>query len=341
MEGHAAPPAEGGPPEPQGTRPPAPQHPTALPVHGCSPPHGAAVAGPPHPHPKTTPTSRRRTCPASSDASSAPSTTFSKGTHASWSRYGHPPGNPLARTAETTPPHQHQHAQVTRESARTRPVPKPAPLFSLLPGPSILRPPPKPRALRRPPQPSPPPPTPQPPPPQPTHPPSPPRPHPALHPPSRGGNLPKRAPKPVPTASNPAAAKADALTRPAPATRPKPNTAAKQPPEPVGAPRPQPAAKPEPKRKPGATTAARARPPEDVLYDVRPQPSQARRKHRPARRPPTVADASATTFMAERAAAEARRTSTRHLSKPAPQADSPPPTGPDRCQGPPAASPPP
>ena len=43
------------------------------------------------------------------------------------------PHSPRARTAETTPPHcrkhlrRHQHAQVTRESARTRPVPKPAP----------------------------------------------------------------------------------------------------------------------------------------------------------------------------------------------------------------------
>ena len=77
---------------------------------------------------KTTPTSWRRTCPASSDASSATPTTSSKRTHTSWSRYGHPPGNPRARTAETTPPHRHmhlhrhQHAQVTRESARTRPV---------------------------------------------------------------------------------------------------------------------------------------------------------------------------------------------------------------------------
>ena len=57
--------------------------------------------------------------------------------------------------------------------------------------------------------------------------------------------------------------------------------------------------------------------------------------------PPTVTDAAATTFMAERAAAEARRTSSRHLSKPAPQAHGPPPTSPERRQGPPAASPPP
>ena len=45
--------------------------------------------------------------------------------------------------------------------------------------------------------------------------------------------------------------------------------------------------------------------------------------------------------MAERAAAEAQRTSNRHLSKPAPQAQGPPPTGPDRRHGPPAASLPP
>ena len=32
--------------------PSAPDHPTALPVHGGSPPHSAAVAGPRHPHPK-------------------------------------------------------------------------------------------------------------------------------------------------------------------------------------------------------------------------------------------------------------------------------------------------
>ena len=45
--------------------------------------------------------------------------------------------------------------------------------------------------------------------------------------------------------------------------------------------------------------------------------------------------------MAERAAAEARRTSSRHLSKPAPQAHGPLPTKPEQRQGPPAASPPP
>ena len=88
---------------------------------------------------------------------SAPSTTSRKRTHMSWSRYGHPPGNPPARTAETTPAHRHlhlhwhQHAEVTRESARTCPVPEPAPSSSLLAGPSILRPPPQPRALLRPP----------------------------------------------------------------------------------------------------------------------------------------------------------------------------------------------
>ena len=152
---------------------------------------------------------------------------------------------------------------------------------------------------------------------------------------------PKRAPIPAPTANNPAAAKAHTPTRPTPATHLKPKTAAKQPPKPVGAPREQPAAKPKPKFKPGATTAARARPPEDVLYDIRAQPSQARRQQRPARRPPTVIDAAATTFIEERAAAEARRTSSRHLSKSAPQAHGPPPTRQERRQGPPAASPPP
>ena len=82
----------------------------------------------------------------------------------------------------------------------------------------------------------------------------------------------------------------------------------------------------------------RARLPEDVLYDIQPQPSQAQRQQRPARRPTTVTDATATTFMAERAAAEAQRTSSRHLPKPAPQAQGPPPTGPERRQGLPAAS---
>ena len=48
-EGHAVPPAEGGPPKPKETHPPTPHHPTALPVHGGSLPHGAAVAGPAHP----------------------------------------------------------------------------------------------------------------------------------------------------------------------------------------------------------------------------------------------------------------------------------------------------
>ena len=45
--------------------------------------------------------------------------------------------------------------------------------------------------------------------------------------------------------------------------------------------------------------------------------------------------------MAERAAVEAQRPSSRHPLKPAPQADGPPPTGPEQRQGPPAASPPP
>ena len=36
MGGHAAPPAEGSPPKPQGTQPPPPHHPTALPMHGGS-----------------------------------------------------------------------------------------------------------------------------------------------------------------------------------------------------------------------------------------------------------------------------------------------------------------
>ena len=71
------------------------------------------------------------------------------------------------------------------------------------------------------------------------------------------------------------------------------------------------------------------------------RPSQTGWQQRPARRPPTVTDAAATTFMVERAAAEARRTSSHLHSKPAPQAHRPPPTGPEQRQGQPAASPPP
>ena len=56
--GHAAPPAEGSPPKPQGTHPPTPHHPTTMPVHGGSPPHDAAVARPRHPHPKLPPPHR-------------------------------------------------------------------------------------------------------------------------------------------------------------------------------------------------------------------------------------------------------------------------------------------
>ena len=101
------------------------------------------------------------------------------------------------------------------------------------------------------------------------------------------------------------------------------------------------AAKPKPKPKPCAATAAQARPLKDVLYDIQPKPSQAQRQQRPARRPPTVTDAAATTVMAVRAAVEARRTSFRHLSKPPPQANGQPPTRPERRQGPPTAAPPP
>ena len=39
------------PPKPLGTHPPTPHNPNALPIHGGSPPHGAAVAGPRHPDP--------------------------------------------------------------------------------------------------------------------------------------------------------------------------------------------------------------------------------------------------------------------------------------------------
>ena len=189
-------PSKGRPPQTAGDPAPHDPPPYSSAHTGWQPASWRCSGRAPTDEPKTIPTSRRRTCPASRSASSAPSTTSSKRTHSSCSRYGQPPDNPRARTAEITPPHRHmhvhrhQHAQVTRESARTRPVPEPAPSFSLLAGPSILRPPPQPRALGRPPRPSPPPLTPQPQPPQPPHPPPPPHPHPALHPTKRGGNLP-------------------------------------------------------------------------------------------------------------------------------------------------------
>ena len=82
-------------------------------------------------------------------------------------------------------------------------MPEPAPSFSLVAGPSILRPPPQPRTLGCLPRPPPPPWIPQPPPPQPPHPPPPPRLHPALHPPNRGGNLPKGPPNPSPPRATP------------------------------------------------------------------------------------------------------------------------------------------
>ena len=55
VEGHPASQAEGGPPEPHGIRPPTPDHHTALRIHGGSPPHDPAMAGPRHPHPKLRP----------------------------------------------------------------------------------------------------------------------------------------------------------------------------------------------------------------------------------------------------------------------------------------------
>ena len=121
-------------------------------------------------------------------------------------------------------------------------------------------------------------------------------------PPKPRGTPPKRASKSVPTARNPATAKAHAPAKSPPAARPKTKTAAKQPSKPVGAPRPQPAAGARPQPKPGATTTARAQPSEDVLYDLRPEPSQTRRQRRPTWRPLAVSDTAATTFMATRTA---------------------------------------
>ena len=183
--------------------------------------------------------------------------------------------------------------------------------------------------------------TPQPPPPRPPDQQPPPRPHPALHPPGRGGQLPNVPPNPSPPRATPPP------PRPKPRQGPHPRPSRNPRPLPNSHPNPSarhdrnPQPSPNPSPKPGATTAARVQPPEDVLYDIRPQPSQARRQQHPAWRPPTVTNAAATTFIAERAAAKARRTSSRHLSKPAPQARGPPQTSPDQRQGPPAASRPP
>ena len=251
-----------------------------------------------------------------------------------------PADNPLTRTADTTPPRRRAHmiphkaaaparTQDTRGSVRTHPMPKPAPSSSLLTGPSIQRPPPPPGTPCRPPQPLPPPATSKPPQPQPPHPP-PTRPRPAHHPESREESLLNGPSIPTPTASTLAAANAHAPAKPAPTAREKPETAAKQPTKPVGARRPQPAAKSKPKPKSGARTTARARPPEDVLYDLRPQPSQTQQQQRPARHPPTFTDAAATTFMAECAATEARRTSSHHPSNPALQAHGPARTRPEQ-----------
>ena len=161
-----------------------------------------------------------------------------------------------------------------------------------------------------------------------------------------------RVPEPVPTAGAPATAKALAARKPAagkagrqhtpakpapaarpkphppaapkPKTRPPPKTTAKQPPKPAATPRPKTAAKSKPKPKPGAGPTAQTHPPADVLYDLQPLPSQIRPQQRPARRPPAITNAAATTFVAERATAEAQRTSSHHHPKPAPQTHRPP-----------------
>ena len=70
-----------------------------------------------------------------------------------------------------------------------------------------------------------------------------------------------------------------------------------------------------PKPKPGEATKAQVQPYADVLDDLQPLRSQTRRQQRPARCSSAVTDAAATTFMAERTAAEAQRASFHHQNK--------------------------
>ena len=158
-----------------------------------------------------------------------------------WSAMDKPMGGP--GEAPYAPP------RVDPENARTRPMPEPAPSFSPLTGPSIIRPPPKPRTLRRLPQPSPPPPTPQPPPPRPPHPPPTPRPHPALHPPGRGGHLPNRPPNPPPPRAAPPP------PRPTPRRSPHPRPSRRPRPPPNG--HPNPSVNPQPSPNPSPNPAPR------------------------------------------------------------------------------------
>ena len=205
---------------------------------------------------------------------------------ASWSRYGHPPGNPRARTAETTPPRQHQHARITRENARTRPMPEPAPAFSLLTGPSIIRPPPRPGPSRR-------------------------LPRPLLRlrlhnlhhhdhlihhhhhhvliqhsTPQAAEDTSQTGSKPAPTASSPTAAKATPRRSP----YPRPSRSPRPPPK---AARSQAQAQAQTRRHDGSSGPA---PPGCPLRHPAPA-VPARRQQRPARRPPTVTDTTAATFM--------------------------------------------
>ena len=325
VEGHAAPRAEGGPPEPQKTLPPTPHLPTALPVHGGSPPHGAAVAGPRHPVRKLPPPhggghARHPAMLLPHPRLPPENTPTFLGADMDTPRVTHMPAQPRHRHMHLQ---QHQHTQVTRESACTRPVPKPAPLFLLLAGPSILRPPPHssgPSAV----------------------------PHSPLvrlrlHNLHHHNHLIYHDNNVLSQHSTPQAAGETSQTGPQtrphrerPCRRQGPRPDEARPDSPAKTQDDRQAAEPKPKPKPSTTTAAQARPP-----DIRPQPSQARKQQRPARRPPTVTDAAATTFMAERAVAEARRTSSIDMSKPTPQAHRLPPSRPERRQGPPAASPPP
>ena len=307
----------GAPPKPQGTHPDTPHLPTALPVHAGTPPHGAAMAGPRHPHPKLPPPRgggharhpgmllpHPRLPPANAPTRPGADMDTARVTHmpAQLRQHNHTATCPYTGTST--------HGSLGKARAHAQcPNPHPRPHYSQDPA-SYARPrSPRPSAVPQSPllrlqldnlhhhnhlirhhhhflvQ------------------------HPTPQDAGETHTFPNGPRKPVPTASNPAAAKANAPTTPAPAALPKRKTAAKQPPGPVGAPRSGPTAKLKPKPKPGTTTAARARPPEDVLYDIRPQPSQARGQQRPAQRPPAVTDAAATTVMAERAAVEARRTS--------------------------------
>ena len=134
--GHAAPPAEGSPPKPQGTHPPTPHHPTTMPVHGSSPPHDATVAGPPHPSPKLPPPHR----PVPPPCRGEQGTPFPRAGSALWMRLnsaafpaqGHrarcdsvalrPATAPQTWAREATPKQQKQPSVPTKEQQAHKPL---------------------------------------------------------------------------------------------------------------------------------------------------------------------------------------------------------------------------